>query len=330
MERYLSGILVYSLAFFLYTHHNYYINLLREETVVVLRVLYISYVVGGFPFLLFSEKEDKHKPQELIKAVRDLLRVFVSFSVSFLPGKTRKKFRLDSEYKKIVLFTLVKVFYVPLMLNFLFGNWQGVLRYWEKWNSMGFSFEFREDYLFLLSSIFVLDTLVFCFGYLVEFKALKNVVKSVEPTLLGWVVALASYPPFSGVTGQYLSWYSSDRFFFSNELVDIAAKVAVLLLLCLYLWASFSLGPKASNLTNRGIVTSGAYRIVRHPAYIGKVSAWWIMALPTFSVGAVLSLAGWTIVYYLRAITEERHLINDGDYRKYVKKTRFRFVPGIM
>ena len=81
-----------------------------------------------------------------------------------------------------------------------------------------------------------------------------------------------------------------------------------------------ALGFKASNLTNRGIVSHGPYACVRHPAYIAKNLAWWIGALPTlycaFSSGDVraagyslLALCGWTTIYALRAITEERHLL---------------------
>jgi protein-S-isoprenylcysteine O-methyltransferase Ste14 len=37
----------------------------------------------------------------------------------------------------------------------------------------------------------------------------------------------------------------------------------------------------------------------------------------------------WSLLYFLRAITEERHLGNDPDYREYCKKVRYRFVPGV-
>lgn len=328
--RYLASLIVYSLAMVLYTNHNYYKGLLSSNTLTTLRILYAIYVIWGFPYLVVGSKKEVHKPLELIRAVRDLIKAFWSFSYSFIPGKKRLVFKLDSEYKKTILFALVKVFYIPLMFNFLFGNWMSVKGYLTRWQATGFSFSFRKDYLFIISLIFLLDTLVFCFGYLVEHKRLKNVVKSVEPTIIGWAVALAAYPPFNTVTGQVLSWYSSDHFYYGNAVIDVVAKIAVLALLFLYLWASFSLGPKASNLTNRGIVFKGAYKWVRHPAYIGKVSAWWIMALPHFSIGALFSLLGWSLVYYLRAITEERHLIKDKDYKDYVKKVKYRFIPKVI
>ena len=90
-----------------------------------------------------------------------------------------------------------------------------------------------------------------------------------------------------------------------------------------------SLGTKCSNLTNRGIVTRGPYRFVRHPAYISKNLAWWITLIPIFGFYAFLSMFVWSFVYYLRAITEERHLIKDLDYQEYCRNVKYRFIPGV-
>ena len=80
--------------------------------------------------------------------------------------------------------------------------------------------------------MFTIDTLVFSFGYAFEFKCLKNVVKSVEPTFFGWFVAIICYPPI-------ITW--------------------------------------------------------------------------PFTLGMLF----WTVIYFFRAITEERHLRQDPDYIKY-------------
>lgn len=50
--------------------------------------------------------------------------------------------------------------------------------------------------------------------------------------------------------------------------------------MAIYAWASWALGLKASNLTNRGIVTTGPYKYIRHPAYICKNTAWLIGGIP--------------------------------------------------
>jgi protein-S-isoprenylcysteine O-methyltransferase Ste14 len=45
---------------------------------------------------------------------------------------------------------------------------------------------------------------------------------------------------------------------------------------------------------------------------------------------AIACTAGWSFIYYMRAITEERHLLraNNG-YAEYMRSVRWRFIPGI-
>jgi protein-S-isoprenylcysteine O-methyltransferase Ste14 len=99
---------------------------------------------------------------------------------------------------------------------------------------------------------------------------------------------------------------------------------AILVLVGIYLLATVAFGLRFSNLTNRGIITSGPYRWVKHPAYLSKNLSWWLISVP-FVAGA-----GWVVavqscallvcvnlVYFLRAKTEERHLRADPAYRDY-------------
>ena len=69
--------------------------------------------------------------------------------------------------------------------------------------------------------------------------------------------------------------------------------------------------------------------------------AWWIGSTPLVmlafeqswfeGVQAVASVVGWTLLYVLRALTEEDHLRSvDGDYAAYAQKVRYRFVPGLL
>ncbi|MFH0876389.1 MAG: methyltransferase [archaeon] len=106
-------------------------------------------------------------------------------------------------------------------------------------------------------------------------------------------------------------------------------RTIIFLLLLVYLWATLSLGTKSSNLTNRGIVDKGAYKYIRHPAYISKNAAWWLMAIPIMNAQLFFGLLLLSIIYFMRAITEERHLIADDDYKKYCKKTKYRFIPYV-
>jgi protein-S-isoprenylcysteine O-methyltransferase Ste14 len=115
----------------------------------------------------------------------------------------------------------------------------------------------------------------------------------------------------------------------------------LLLLLTIYASASVALGFKATNLTHRGIVEGGPYAFIRHPAYTCKNMAWWIASAPMITTGfsqswfagvsTVASAIGWTMLYVLRALTEEDHLKGvDGEYAAYAARVRYRFVPGLV
>ena len=258
------------------------------------------------------------------------------FSFIFVK-KLRNELMLLKEEKISVLFYLVKLFFTPIMIKFLIDNTGSLINLFSlfsitnlpeltKLNITRFYFPF----IFYL--MLVIDTLIFSFGYIFESSSLKNVVKSVEPTALGWLVTIICYPPINNLTGNFLGWYSSDFGNFNNINTNIIAGLLSLLFFGIYVWASIALGFKASNLTNRGIVSSGPYKYIRHPAYSAKNLSWWLMAIPAIKIYgfiAIFSLAGWSFIYFLRALTEERHLMHDPDYITYIGKVKYMFIPGV-
>jgi protein-S-isoprenylcysteine O-methyltransferase Ste14 len=261
---------------------------------------------------------------------------------AYLSGFTRNpELRVtpfSKQEKNSMLFLLLKFIYLPMMIQFLLCNWHDLQG--KIWLLRGVSPLLTLKCLNLvffplfIDIFFIVECGLYAFGYAVESGLLKNEVKSVEPTILGWAVALFCYPPFNGFINTYVSWYTSDDPVFVGERMTLIFKCAVLLCFLVYLWGAISLGTKCSNLTNRGIVTRGAFAYVRHPAYVAKNLAWWLCLVPALSVPglavpAVLSMAFWSFLYYLRAITEERHLINDPEYQEYCKKVPWRFIPYV-
>jgi len=92
----------------------------------------------------------------------------------------------------------------------------------------------------------------------------------------------------------------------------------------LTLGRSFGLMP-----ANRGIVSSGVYRLVRHPIYLGYLITHvaFIFANPTAWNTAVLTLGD--IALLLRAVCEEQTLARDASYREYQQVVRWRVCPGL-
>ncbi|UCE59630.1 MAG: isoprenylcysteine carboxylmethyltransferase family protein [Phycisphaerales bacterium] len=103
----------------------------------------------------------------------------------------------------------------------------------------------------------------------------------------------------------------------SGILLQILAK--------LYLGRSFALMP-----ANRGVVTTGPYRLVRHPIYLGYFISHVGFLL---SMWSLYNLGVYTLLYtlqFLRIREEEKLLSEDEEYRQYTKKVRYRFIPVII
>lgn len=256
---------------------------------------------------------------------------------------------LPADERLGLLSVLLKAFFVPLMVVWLFDHTALMFKHggalaaqWGNpevdglalFNSHGFWFAFRV--------ILFLDVFFFTLGYLIELPWLKNEIRSVDPTLLGWGVALACYPPFNGMTAMVFGGgYSADFPQFDHPAAHLTANALLLVLMAIYTSASVALNFKASNLTHRGIIARGPYRYIRHPAYVCKNLAWWIGLMPALLVALETSLTatlmtfgsmfGWSVIYYMRALTEEDHLRGvDGEYDAYCRQVRHRFIPGVI
>jgi protein-S-isoprenylcysteine O-methyltransferase Ste14 len=264
------------------------------------------------------------------------------------PWRLPLRMALSPAARQASLVLLLKFFFAPLMINWCLNHVADMagavvqLIDGAQEGQAGRALFDASLFWALFQCILFVDTLLFTLGYIVEVPALRNRIRSVDPTFFGWFVCLACYPPFNDFTGRFLQWQSSDFPYFENSYVHVAANVTVLLAMAIYSWASIALGFKASNLTNRGIVSRGPYSVVRHPAYAAKNFAWWIGAMPAFIVWfpsgdaraalySVFAMCGWTAIYVLRALTEERHLLlADNGYAEYMRRVRWRFIPGVI
>ncbi len=92
-----------------------------------------------------------------------------------------------------------------------------------------------------------------------------------------------------------------------------------------YLGRSFGLLP-----ANRGIVSKGPFRLIRHPIYVG----WFVLTLgyafiyprPRNFVVIVAAL----LFMMWRIVQEEDLLGLDSEYRTYCEKVRYRLIPWVI
>lgn len=80
---------------------------------------------------------------------------------------------------------------------------------------------------------------------------------------------------------------------------------------------------------NRGVVSSGPYRLVRHPIYLGYLVTHAGFLLSNTSVRNVAIYAAAYVFQFARIHAEERILGQDGEYREYLRSVRYRLIPGV-
>lgn len=222
---------------------------------------------------------------------------------------------------------IVKGFFLPLM----FGQFCNSLA-----DLTAFDFatitDFAELYAFLFVFAFFFDLSVATIGYATTLRPLDTHIRSTEPTVLGWLVCIICYAPiWSMVTQNYLQ-YEGDNLEWGNWLWDHPVAyglwgTAILACLAVYVYATAQFGCRFSNLTHRGIITSGPYRWTKHPSYVFKNLSWWLIAIPFIpgdgqwetAVRNCLLLGCVSGIYFLRARTEEQHLSRDPDYVAYAR-----------
>jgi hypothetical protein len=182
----------------------------------------------------------------------------------------------------------------------------------------------------LITAMFLVDVQFATVGYLLTMKPLDAHIRTANPFMAGWVAALMCYPPFilmnAGGPLDYHVATSDWAFWFKDQpaLLWIWGSILVALT-AIYAWATMAFGLRFSNLTHRGILTHGPYAWTKHPAYLSKNLYWWLATMPflvtsgstTDMVRNTAIMAAVTGIYYWRARTEEKHLLEDPAYKAY-------------
>jgi hypothetical protein len=227
------------------------------------------------------------------------------------------------QLRQHVLGWVVKGFFLPLMFVYLCQTLNSV----QATLLRDADFTFMEWHVFATNLLYTVDLLIGAVGYVFTLRILDSHIRSVEPTVLGWLVCVMCYAPINQATSNYLNdntgatWTTALS---AWPALQVLWGSAILLGLVVYVWASVSFGLRFSNLTHRGIITSGPYRWMKHPAYVAKNLTWWLVSVPFLSAAGpgealrhCLLLLGLNGLYALRAITEERHLARDPVYVAY-------------
>ena len=332
--RFFSLWLMVSIFYFLYNTHPYYLGNDFNNARILIGKAYVIFCILVFPYTWFTLKfnyrlKDDFKDPTIIFFVflKRIGLMLANRDLSQIAGLFKVK-----RFNNFCLTVLVKGFFLPLMAMFMFHHVSTVQQLMYKVSTPMDGVPLCNWFLDLIyNSLFIADTGIALVGYGLELKWLGNKTKSVEPTMFGWAVALMCYPPFNNISSVYFPLYDRDEFYIPlTEEQKIFVRIIIVLLYGVFVWGTLALGVKFSNLSNKGIVDRGPYKFIRHPAYASKNIAWWFEHLQYMKgFHNILPLIAWNVIYALRAITEERHLSKDPEYRAYMKRVKYRFIPGV-
>lgn len=239
-----------------------------------------------------------------------------------------------AEVKSFLLGLLIKVFFLPLMIGYGVQDWIAL-------TATDLTFPgFRSFFEFSYRVILLIDVSFAVIGYSCSFRLLNAHVRWPELSIGGWLVCIICYAPFWQIINHNYIDYSDQIvwgvLFTENGFMYTLWGSTVLALMGVYCLSTVSFAYRFSNLTYRGTIRHGPYRIFRHPAYTCKNTAYWLVEIPFLgatgldaisNTAALLAVNG---IYYARAKFEERCCLKHEDYRNYYNSPAFvRLLNGV-
>ena len=104
----------------------------------------------------------------------------------------------------------------------------------------------------------------------------------------------------------------------------------VMLSVALMIYARLTLGRSIGFVpADRGIITSGPYRFVRHPIYSGLFVTLLAFCLRAYSPLNLLFCVVLVGLFMIKSVIEERFLRGNPEYAAYMKRVRWRWLPGV-
>ncbi len=239
---------------------------------------------------------------------------------AFLCGRYRWDYRA---FKTFLLSWCVKILFIPVMYGGLMSVLGEVLTFSWRWNPLTI-----VEGLFLFGLGF--DLLIATSGYLLASSVFRNQILAVDDNWISWCACLICYPPLLAIfraireQSDTLLWF---HWLQPTEWLYWLWGGLIVLTWMVYWLTTASFGLRFSNLTWRGLVDIGPYRYSKHPSYISKNLYWWLHTVPFFGAADwvdlarnILGLSFVSLVYYLRAKSEEQFLMRYPEYVEYAER----------
>lgn len=312
-----------------YGSHPFYIQF-APHTRMMLKDYLLVFAIGGLPYLFYVERYRCSR----FEMFNDSYLRFVSFlrTLCRLDGK-RLRYRLFKRgYKSLLLAWIIRVHYIPVMVEQVY---YGVVRVSGIMMSPTYEYTVESTAAFLVFALFCLDSTNASIGYFWESSLTGTRFRETDPNPFHWIVVLVCYYPFREFAGNFFPFphgIEGSALLVDHPAFHVAANVCTILALGGMVFVTTSLGFSYSNLSYKKIQTGGLYRVVRHPGTVCKLLFFFfsIFRYQSSFCFATITLYGiWSTIYLTRAVCEERFLKQFPEYRRYMARVRYRFIPGV-
>lgn len=247
-----------------------------------------------------------------------IVHFFVSVECEFDQlGEWLNKVKKNNVPWHVIRSSILKAFFIPIVVGAI-----------EIFFHHAVDSYVSSKFVAFVAFFYLVDVTFASIGYLSTSKAIGAQIRSSNGLWVAWISTLICYPPFFIWFGDLgLTQYKNSAdwsFWIESETLQFFWGAAILFLTGVYAWATIAFGVRFSNLTYRGVITTGPYRWVKHPAYLAKNISWWLIYMPfmpgqkiTALIFSCLGLCMVNFIYFLRAKSEERHLKQYQEYREY-------------
>ena len=324
----LWGLIIWG-VYSLYNSHPLYRSF-TEKTRIFFKHYLTFFLYAGLPYFLLIEKW-RYSLENTLADPYTKINVLLR---DVRKGKIRKAMhRLTwQRYRRVYLMALIRIHYIPIMLYQIYvGATQFTV------------FSHGHSPWSLLTVVTIVTVMVWfidsnngAMGYFWESWLTKTRFKDVDPNAIHWFVVLICYVPFIRYAEEFVPFpktLPNSVELLSSPIFHNGIEITMLVALVLYVISGSALNFSTSNLCYKKIQTKGPYAVVRHPATTCKL-LFFALAFFRFRIAytwvGVLCYAAWFTIYICRALVEERFLKRFPEYQAYMKKTRYRFIPGVV
>jgi protein-S-isoprenylcysteine O-methyltransferase Ste14 len=328
--KYIFWFLIIGGVYWFYENHPFY-RVFAVHTRQMLWCYLWLYAIGGLPYFVFVERY-RYSRFEMLNdpylRVLSLLR-----SVTRLDGRKLMYRLFRRGYKSLLLSWILRLHYLPVMVEQVH---YGISRIAGILGSSDYQFGVESTAAFFVIVLFCIDSNTASMGYFWESTLTRTRFREADPHPFHWMVTLVCYYPFIKFAGTFFPFPAGAEgspLLIDHSIFRVAVNVCTIVALGGMVIATTSLGFSFSNLCYKKIQTSGPYRLVRHPATVGKLSFFFFAIFrykSSFCFATITLYLIWCTIYVTRAICEERFLRQFPEYRAYMEKVRYRFIPGIL